>query len=49
MSPLANVIRGSSGNGNADGALSNNTSSSIGPRLLPRSSSSNASRRPRNP
>src|SRR5271166_746387 len=49
MSPVTRVSRRSSGNGKAEGALSNNTSCSIGPRLLPRSNSSIASRRPRKP
>src|SRR5439155_1344419 len=49
ISPVTRVRRRSSGKGNAEGALSNNTNSSTRPRAEPSASNFSASRRPRKP
>src|SRR5438105_11466488 len=49
MSPVTSARRLSSGKGNAEGALSNNTSSSTGPTAAPSASNFSATRLPRKP
>src|SRR5436190_16604917 len=49
MSPVTSVRRLSSGRGNAEGVLSNNTSSLTGPSAEPSASNFSASRLPRKP